>query len=183
MRSLLLFVSVFLVTACGGSVYHLPDAPPEEARRAVSLDPTVEEQMNMDLFNEARRTVLSLYQALGAGDGERAYGLLSNETRLLLDEWSGGQGEVALAEGMLSRDGEQWAIDPVSLLLVADPVRFDDSMDGQTESETSRRKEIFITSGSDEVRRVVVILEAEEWKVHMLRIPQTALTPLPNSSD
>lgn len=183
MRILLLLIPAFFMAACGGSAYHLPDAPPEDARRVVSLDPTVEEQASIDMFNAARRTVLALYQALGADDGEAAYALLSNETRLLLDEWSGGQGEVALSDGQLSRNGEQWSFDPVELLLIDDPIRFDDTMDGQSESETARRKEIFITAGNDEVRRVVVILEADQWKVHMLRIPQTALTPLTSASD
>jgi hypothetical protein len=183
MRILLLLLPTIFLTACGSSAYHLPDVPSEEARRSVSLDPTVEEEESAERFNAARRTVLALYQALGASDGEAAYELLSNETRLLLDEWSDGNGDVALQDGLLSRDGTTWSFDPVEMLLLPDPVLFEDEVDGETESETARRKEIFITAGNDDVRRVVVILEAEQWKVHMLRIPQTALTRVPSGSD
>jgi hypothetical protein len=177
MKLLYLIMLTLAVTGCGGRTYQLPPVPDEAERTHAQLDPTVEELQELERFNEARRTVLALYAALQDSNGAQAWELLSNETRLLLDEWSDGQGDQALISGSLVRDGQAYSFDPLELFLLLDPVAFEDDMAGEQQSETARRKEIFLVDAADRARRVVVIMEADQWRVHMPRVDLDYLTP------
>lgn len=182
MRRLTLRATLFVFLAGSAfacqRVYELPAPPPEGARARVTLDPSEEQRLSEEAFLEARRTVLALYEALGAGEWEAASTLLSNETRLLL---SGGDGVGAadvLAAGTITSNGTSYAFDPVALLLLPAPDGFEDTMEGEDEAETSRRKEIFATAG-DDYRKIVLIEEGGSWRVHMRRLPLGRLQAAP----
>lgn len=176
MRLICLLIFTLSVAGCGARNYQLPPVPEASERVEAQLDPTVQELREVERFNEARRTILALYAALQAGDGAEAWEFLSNETRLLLDEWSDGQGDRALTDGRLVRDGQSYTFDPVTLFLLPDPIGFEDDREGEQQSETARRKEVFLVDAADHSRRVVVILEADQWRIHMPRIDLDYLT-------
>lgn len=117
-------------------------------------------------FYAAQAALRAFYTALASGDGDTAFSLLSHETRLLLDHGSEGDGEAALIEGRVTIDGTEWTFDPVGLFVGPSPVDWRDTMPGESESESARRKEIFVVSSDDSVRRVVMIFEGDAWRVH-----------------
>ena len=165
--------------SCGPAIYEIPPPPPEDEWTDRELDPTAEEEASAERYAEARRAVLALYEALQDGAFEEAYYLLSNETRILLDTYGGGVGEEALANGLLEVDGTVYSFDPVDLLLMPEPASFEDSVSGEEENETSRRKELFIFDADDNYRRVIVIREADEWVIHAPRVPTDRLDVAP----
>ena len=170
---------VVFAASCGPAIYEIPAPPPEEEWTDRQLDPSAEEEASAERYAEARRAVLALYEALQEGDYEAAYYMLSNETRILLDTYGGGVGDEALANGLLEVDGTTYAFDPVDLLLMPEPASFEDSVRGEEENETSRRKEIFIFDADEAYRRVVVIREADEWVIHAPRVPTDRLDVVP----
>lgn len=167
-RHLLAFVALVLV-ACGG-VYQLPDPPPEGERASIHIDPAAEERESAARYIEARRTLVALYEALGGEDWDGAIQLLSTETRLLLSDGGNGDAAQTLGTGRLASGNRTYAFTPIDLLLVANPDGMEDSIPGESENETPRRKELFLVSG-DETRRVVLILEADAWVLHYRRLP------------
>lgn len=158
-----------LTIACGG-VYQLPPPPPAELQGPVTLDPSEEERLGAARFEEARRAVLSLYEALGAERWADAVSMLSQETRLLLSSGGSASAEQALAAGVVTVDGQSYGFDPVALFLLPGVERFEDEYEDEEEAETGRRKEIFLVAG-EEVRKVVLIDEAGQWRLHMRRWP------------
>jgi hypothetical protein len=179
-----LLLSVLLLAlvlgSCGGSriAYRLPLPPGQDAARTVSLDPTAQALQETERFQTARRALLDWYDAMAREDVQAAWERLSFETRLLLDDWSGGQGDVALRTGVLERQGQRWSFDPLDLLAARQPERIVDDVPGQSQQETARRKELFLQLAGGEVRRVVMILEADQWRIHSPRIPTDRLTLL-----
>lgn len=164
-------VVAVLAAACGPSIYDLPQPPEEDQRRTVNLDPTARREADGAAWVDARAATLSLYQALSDEAWDDAWELLSNETRVLLDTGSDGNGVDALAEGRIELDGVMWSFDPVEVFVLPGMVRFDDDVEGEAENETERRKEIWVSDREGRQRRVVVIREGDVWRVHMPRIP------------
>ena len=136
----------------------------------MALDPAEEDRRAAERFAETRRVVLELYEAFEAEAWVAAVEILSNETRILLAGGANEGAADALATGQVVLDGDAYRIDPVELFLLADPDGFEDTVEGEQENETSRRKEIFIVSGEVE-RRVVLIEEGGAWRVHLRRLP------------
>jgi hypothetical protein len=167
-RILLLLVCAALA-ACGG-IYTLPEAPAEEERATVHLDPAAEEREAAARYTEARRTLVALYEALGGSRWTDAIELLSIESRLLLSAGGSGNAAESLENGVLTIDGSDYRFDPIDLLLMHTPDAMEDSVPGESESETARRKEVFLVT-AEEARRVVLILEADQWRVHLRRLP------------
>ena len=159
--------------ACGGRIYELPPPPADDARRSVTLDPAEERRLDAERYTEARRTVLGLMAALEGGDWASAVALLSQETRLLLSGGSGLDPAAALDAGRIG--DESYAFDPVDLFVLRDISRFEDDWEGFEENETDRRKEIFLVTADEQVRRVIVIREGDAWVVHMPRWPRDLL--------
>jgi len=158
------------LTGCGGTLYRqLPPPPPDDERRVVALDPQRDEALAAERYVEARRTVLALYEAVSMERWDDAYAMLSNETRLLLDRGAGGLGEGALRDGVLTIDGATYRFDPVAIFLIAGLTRIEDTVAGEQESETNRRKEVYVFNADGDYRRVVVIREGDQWLVHMPR--------------
>jgi hypothetical protein len=140
----------------------------------VHLDPASEQRESDARYTEARRTLVSLYETLGGERWEDAVDLLSVETRLLLSAGGTGNAAESLAAGTLTIGEVDYRFDPTDLLLMHDPDAMEDSVVGETESETSRRKEVFLVN-AEETRRVVLIQEADQWRVHLRRIPADRL--------
>ena len=157
------------LAACGG-IYTLPEAPAEADRAPVNLDPAAEERESAARYTEARRSLVALYEALGGERWSDAVELLSVETRLLFSEGGDGDAAESLSSGVLSLNGDEYAFDPIDLLLMHSPETMEDSVPSETESETARRKEVFLIA-AEETRRVVLILEADQWRVHLRRLP------------
>lgn len=177
-RTVLTMTLVFAVAGCGANVYQLP-APPEETH-SVALDPTADAAADEALYIEARRTVLGLYERLSQQRWSEAWELLSNETRLLLDEGSNQQGEAALSSGEVDLDGRRYSFDPVDLFVVSGLTAIDDEFDGETQHETDRRREVFATGEGGTVRKIVVIREGDSWRVHLPLWPTERLSPMSN---
>lgn len=173
-RRISVVVIPLLLVACT-QVYTLPEAPPLDQRVSVHVDPAQEERESAARYLEARRTLVSLYEAFGAEDWARATELLSVETRLLLSAGGDGNPETSLASGRLILDGASFRFDPTDLFLMENPEEMEDWIAGEEEVESSRRKEVFLRNG-EEVRRVVLVNEADEWRVHVRRLPLSRLT-------
>jgi hypothetical protein len=175
-----LFVLSLLSSACSGSRlrYELPPPPPLEEQRTVELDPSEAARDEGQRFIEARATILGFFDALNSGNTDAALDFLSQETRLLLEAWSDGDANVALSSGRLQQDAEVYDFDPASLFVVAQPTRFDDDVAGEVDSETARRKEVHVTGADGEQRRVVLILEGDQWRIHQPRLPTERLSPV-----
>lgn len=169
MSRILVALLAVALGACSG-VYELPDPPPEDERASVQIDPAAEERESAARYIDARRTLVALYEALGAESWDDAIALVSTETRLLLSDGGGGDAAETLAVGRLTVGGRTYGFEPIDLLLLRDPDGMEDSVVGESENETPRRKELFLVS-AEETRRVVLILEADQWVVHFRRLP------------
>jgi hypothetical protein len=159
--------------ACGG-IYRLPEPPPESERASVELDPVQEQSASDARYLEARRVLVELYSRLSDARWDESLELLSQETRVLLGGGDSASAGAALASGEVVVRGRAYAFDPIELFLLPDPSGFVDSVVGEVENETPRRKEIFI-NGADEPRRVVMILEGGAWRLHMRSWPMEYL--------
>lgn len=168
----ILFIALIALAAC--SPYALPDPPPETERGAVTLNPSEAQRESTERFAEARRTILSLYETLETADWEAASALLSHETKLLLGQGDASQASAALASGRVTVEGASYDFDPLTLFLIPSPDAFEDDWEEAEQHETSRRKEVFIVSGEDS-RRVVVIYEADAWRLHLREWPMDRL--------
>lgn len=169
---LLLVVSV---PACRGSLYTLPDPPPREDWQRHSLNPAEDEERNERNFRAAQDAVISFSEAMRDQRYSDAYEVLSNETRILLDDLSpSGRGEDVLATGALEREGVEYQVDPVDLFVIHDLVDLVDEQPHEMEAETYRRKEVWAIGADGAVHRVIVIDEGNGWHIHK---PQIELTP------
>jgi hypothetical protein len=168
--------ALLAVAACGPRLVALPDPVPPAERVAVELDPSADAALDEGRALEARRAVLAAYDAVAASDWEALWELLSHETRALLDSVGEGDGRAALAEGRLVQGGRTWTFTPMELLLASGVADIVDDTVGEPEIESARRKELDLVSAEGARRRVVVIREADQWRLHMPRIPTDRLT-------
>lgn len=161
-------LALSLSSASGCSdLYVLPDPPPKDRWSTVSLDPAEDERNAEGRYLAARTSILQLYDALYDEDWERAWGLLSSETQAFLDNASSEKdGKKALALGVLTIQGRDEEFDPVDLFIINDLRQLDDTSPGATEAETPTRKEIFATAADGTVHKIVVIREADVWRIH-----------------
>lgn len=172
-----------LWSGCGNStLYELPPPPPEQERQDVSLIPGEDERARERDYLEARATVLKVYQYLNAKRYKEALSLLSEETVDFLSYVSPKKdtpqaAEETLAQGkVILNDGQVIPIDPAALLVARDISKLEDSLAGQKESETSRRKEIFAIQADGKAQRIIVIKEAGQWVIH-----KTSISTLPTT--
>lgn len=168
-----------VLSACGpGRLYELPPPPPESERQDVSLIPGEDERARERDYLEARAVALKLYQYLSAKRFKESLSLLSGETVDMLALTSPKKGgadaaEETLAQGtMILSSGKMIKFDPVELLVAKDISKLEDSLAGQTENETSRRKEIFAIQPDGNAQRVIVIKEAGRWVIHKTSAPK-----------
>lgn len=171
-----LLAFAFVASACGGPVYRLPDPPAADEQRDVSLDRVEERERDSDRYNDARRAILGLYDALGNERWDEALGLVSQETRVLLSSGGSGDAEVALATGTLVLDDAEYQFDAVDLLLIPGVREIADRVEGVDDVETDRRKVVHLTDTGGHTRAVVVIYEADAWRVHVPALPRDRVT-------
>lgn len=170
---LLLFWALITV-GCSG-LYELPDPPPRDAWQRHSLSPAEDQDRSRDRFLEAQDSLLGFVEAMSDGRFEEAYALLSNETRILLDDLSPtGRGEHTLETGEIARDSSEYILDPMDLFVVSNLQRIEDTYEDRLEAETYRRKEIYCLGLDETVHHVVMILEEDAWRIHK---PEIDLTP------
>lgn len=162
----------FLTSSCGLGLYDLPQPPPRETWTTVSLVPGQDDKDAAARYIEARGAILRLYQALNEKNWDVAWTLLSSETQEMLNFGSpDGEGERALELGTITfPGGETVSFDPVALFVGVDLQTLADVHEGSEEAETVNRKEIFATTRAQKVKRIVVIFEMGEWKVHRTKI-------------
>lgn len=170
---------VVFATGCRRDLYVLPDPPPAESWERVELDPSIEQRQFGERYVEARRVVIAFADAIRGERWADAWSMLSMETRLLLDNSTGGRGEAAFEDGRIRSDGAWYAFDPVDVFLIPNLTRFEDSVAGETENETTRRHELFVFDAEEQFRRVVVIREGDQWLIHSPRWPRERLRPIP----
>jgi hypothetical protein len=170
---------LLLLTACSGTAlrYELPPPVPPDERNAVTLDPSAQERNEAGRFLDARSAVLAFYDALQREDFDAAFDRLSNETQLLLNTWADGDGVSTLRLGLLEQDTESYEFDPRTLFVVENPVQFSDEPAEGTDTESARRKEIHVLDADGTTRRIVLILEGDQWVIHQPRIPTERLSP------
>lgn len=178
-----LVLVLLLWSGCASSsLYELPPPPPEQERQDVSLIPGEDERARERDYLEARATVLKVYQYLNAKRYKEALGLLSEETVDFLSYVSPKKStpqaaEETLAQGkIILNDGQVIPIDPAALLVARDISKLEDSLAGQKESETSRRKEIFAIQADGKAQRIIVIKEAGQWVIHKTSISMQPAT-------
>jgi hypothetical protein len=162
-----LAIILALATACG-SLYALPDPPPPSDWVETSLVPGQDDHNDAERYIAARTAALKLYEALSNDDWDTAWELISAETQSFLNYVAPeGDGKQALMSGRLKfPDGEEVAVDAVSLLLIRDLRDLDDDHGDEEQSETANRKEIFAVSDGGETKKVVLIFEGGAWRVH-----------------
>jgi hypothetical protein len=163
------------LSGCGPNLYELPDPPPRDEWRRHSLNPADDEVVYLQNFLSAKDTVLTFVEALEDERWEDAYRLLSNETRLLLDDLSpSGRGETVLENGRIQRGDNEYLVDALDLFVIRDLVDIVDQHDREREAETYRRKEIYAVDSNGEAHHIVVIYEEGGWRIHK---PEIDLTP------
>lgn len=162
---------MFLFSGCQDNLYVLPDPPPEQDRRSVSLVPGEEDRLKEQHYVSARASVLKLYKLLSAKRFEESLLLMSQETRDFLAFVSPKDKNPAmtLIQGqMVLKDGKSITMDPVAFLLATDLSKLQDAVDGMSEQESLRRKEIFAVQPDGEAKKIVVILEGGRWVLHRI---------------
>lgn len=176
--------SIALFTLCliGGflaacdTVYVLPDPPPVQERRSVSLIPGEDERLRERDYLQARAAVLKAYQLLSSKRYKASLDLMSQETRDFLKFASPTKDAqspeiVTLSQGkFVLQNGRTISFDPPAWLLAKDVSKLKDTIKGQKEQETSRRKEIYAVQPDGKWRKIVVIKEAGTWVIHRTSI-------------
>ncbi len=159
--------------ACAPSIYTLPPPPPEAEWAAVSLVPGEDEKASQRRYIDARAAALELYAALKSKRWGEVWQQLSSETQAALAFAHPTQdGQAALSEGVLVyQDGARVAFDPMDAWMVPDLKTFEDQLPGEQEAESDTRKEIFAVDRDGHHRKMIMILEAGEWKLHKTRLP------------
>lgn len=164
-----------LISGCGPNLYDLPDPPPRDEWHRHSLNPADDEAAYLQNFLSAKDTVVTFVEAMEDERWEDAYRLLSNETRLLLDNLSpSGRGETVLENGRIQRDDQEYVVDALDLFVIRDVIDIVDQHDHDREAETYRRKEIYAVNSSGDAHHLVVIYEEGAWRIHK---PEIDLTP------
>jgi len=166
--------SLLLVTACN-SLYQLPDPPPRDSWQRHSLSPAQDDARSAERYEAALAQLQDFIAALEGERWEDSYAMLSNETRILLDDLATeGLGETVLSTGRVEREGVEYQVDALDLFVISGYERFEDTWGDEEESETYRRKEIWAISSDGTAHRVVMILEEDTWRLHK---PSIDLTP------
>ena len=153
------------------SLYELPPPPPQDERRNVSLIPGEDDRRSERSFREARASLVRLDSLLKSKRFEEALELMSQETVAMLEFVSPEKNSSAPAAavftlGRVVIDGQVEQIDPIVALLAEDLSDLRDSVEGQSENESTRRKEIFAVSSSSPPRKIVMIKEGDSWLLH-----------------
>jgi len=178
-RRLVPLVGLALVFSFGCSdIYTLPDAPPRESWVDLDAPDEEDEQEKLRRFLDAKRTAITVYSAMQKGDWDTVVDNMSQETRAFLEDGSGGAGaKVALESGELDIAGQQITFDPATDFFIDDLQQIEDTLAGQVENETKRRKELFVINKSGEARKVLFIYEGDKWVFHspFLRTPKIAV--------
>ena len=171
----LVLTGAFLLS-CGPSLYDIPEPPPREQWRRHSLNPADTDARSQQNFFAAQDSLLSFVEAMDQERYDDAYDLLSNETRILLDDLSPtGLGEDVLETGEIRRDETDYRVNAMDLFAIADLSDIvDEPTDGRSEAETYRRKEIYAIGADGNVHHIVLIFEENEWRIHH---PDIDLTP------
>lgn len=161
---------------CAG-VYELPPPPAEGQRETISLIPGEEERVKEQNYLQARAAVLKTYQFLSAKRFKESLALMSTATQGLLTSTSPQKGAsnpavITLSEGkMVLPSGQTLTFDPAAFILAPDISDMKDTLEGQTEQETARRKELFAMQPDGTARRIVVINEGGRWVIHRTKAP------------
>lgn len=159
------------LSACN-SVYVLPDPPPADERRSISLIPGEDERLKERDYLQARATVLKAYQLLSSKRYKESLELMSQETRDFLafaspNKSANSPAIITLAEGkFVLNNGRTVTFEPAAWLLARDVSELKDSLPGKKEQETNRRKEIFAIQPKGKPRKIIVIKEAGKWVIH-----------------
>lgn len=163
-----------VAAGCQGALYELPDPPPPAEQRAVSLIPGEDERKREEDYLLARASVLKINQLFAAKRFQEALEWMSAETRDFIAAGSPQKDPVeVLASGRYIRpDGQVATIDPAAFLLARDLSKMQDSVEGQAEQETPRRKEIFAVEEAGP-RRIILIREGDRWVLHRTSFPTT----------
>jgi hypothetical protein len=166
------------LSGCGPSLYDLPDPPAREQWQRHSLSPGEDDGASQERFLAAQDSVLTFVEAMNARRFDDAYALLSNETRILLDDLSlSGRGEDVLETGQIRRDGADYRVDALDLFVIRDLAFIEDTHEASSESETYRRKEVYCLGEDAHVHHVVLILEEDVWRIHKAEIDLTPGAP------
>lgn len=160
-------LALTLASACS-SLYSLPTPPAAGEWTQTSLVPGQDDRDDAGRYIAARTAVLKLYQALSDEDWDAAWDLLSSETQNFLDYVAAdGDGKATLARGRLKfPGGEEVDFEPVTLFLVKDMRKLEDDHAETAQAETANRKELFAFSAEDDIKKIVVIFEGGQWKIH-----------------
>lgn len=159
---------LLLATGCGRALYALPDPPPDEEWTELGATATEDRQAATDRMLAAKRSAVSVYVALKGQKWDEALKLMSQDTRNFLDDASGGEGpEAALAKGELILGGQAASIRPADDFFIENmqEVR-DDHPNAPAESETKNRKELYAIGRDGRARKIVMIFEADTWRLH-----------------
>lgn len=177
---LLACVSLVCLAGCANrNLYELPEPPPEDERRSVSLIPGEDDRRSEKDFQDARASLLRLEELLESKRFEEALKLMSQETVAMLEFVSPDKKSSAPATAVFTLqqvivDDVSYKVDPVALLLAPDLSNVQDSVEGQPkEVESSRRKELFAVQPGEEgkpARKIVMIKEGDTWLLHRTRI-------------
>lgn len=172
LRRMCVLMCLSVVGAGCAGVYELPPPPAEDKRETISLIPGEEERVKEQNYLQARAAVLKTYQFLSAKRFKESLSLMSTGTQGLLKSTSPQKSAtnpavITLSEGkMVLPNGRTITFDPVDFLLATDISDMKDTLEGQKEQETARRKELFATQPDGSTRRIVVIKEGGRWVIH-----------------
>ena len=168
-RSLLALISLsaLVLSACGPSLYSLPEPPPKEEWKETDDSVASPDEAAIKRFLDAKRVAIRIYSAMIDEDWDRVVDNMSQETRAFLEEASpSSDAKATLASKELQIDGETIPFDPISDFFIADLADIVDTLDGQQEEETEKRKELFVIGADNRARKVLFIYEEGTWRLH-----------------
>lgn len=162
-----LTVLAAILASCGPSIYDLPVAPPKDewvdSQDAIEED----EEVRIRRFLDSKRVAITVYGALQSKDWGKALDQMSQETQNFLENGAGdGVAATALESGVLKLNGKEEPFDVVGDFFVSNLEDIVDELEGQSENETTKRKELYALSRDGQARKIIFIYEAGAWKFH-----------------
>lgn len=158
-------------------MYTLPDAPPKE-EWVKALPPQESPEEAAKRYLDAKRSAIQCFAALADEKWTKALSWMTDDSVDLLRNLAvDGNLEASLAAHQLQRDGDVFAFDPVNDVFIAGLTDIRDEFGDQIDDENESTKILYAVGRSGDARRVVVVLENDQWKIKLTQIPIPLLIP------
>jgi hypothetical protein len=162
-----LLAAALVFAGCASNLYELPPPPEKGERSDATLASRAEEEKAQQDYAAARAALLKAYNLLSTQRYDEAVDLMSQETRAFLTYGTEKSAAEVLADGALTLpSGERVEFEPSTFFVAADVQKLEDTVEGATENETDRRRELFAISADGSAHRVIMIKQGGSWVLH-----------------